>query len=51
MIGFNIRSSVFNLRHHGANDAGMRQPMKCKLMLGPEQGLLSYALEAHYEDV
>lgn len=51
MVELNITSSVFNLRHHGANDAGMRQPMKCKLMLGPERGLLSYTLEAHYEEV
>lgn len=50
-IELHIRSSVFNLRHHGASDAGMRQPMKFMVMLGPEWGLHSDILEAHYEDV
>lgn len=45
-IELHVRSSVFNLRHHKANDAG-----KFKLMLGPEWGLLNYTLNAHYEDV
>lgn len=49
-IELHIRISVFNIKHREANDAGARQPKKFKLMLGPEWGLLSHTLKAHYED-